>query len=130
MPTDLHIKSDGVEIGFTSPIDDASAKDPQNYDIEQWNYIYSSDYGSPEMSVENPKQKGHDPVDLDSVTVAPDHKSVFLKIADLKPVMQMKIHMKIKAADGTVMDYAIYNTIQKIPGKSTPAPVAAHASTK
>lgn len=118
MPTDLHIKSDGVEIGFTSPIDDASAKDPQNYDIEQWNYIYSSDYGSPEMSVENPKQKGHDPVDIDSVTVAPDHKSVFLKIADLKPVMQMKIHMKIKAADASPMDYAIYNTIQKIPGQS------------
>ncbi|HZZ41498.1 MAG TPA: DUF6797 domain-containing protein [Tepidisphaeraceae bacterium] len=118
MPTELHIKSDGIEIGFTSPLDDATSKDAQNYDIEQWNYIWSSDYGSPEMSVENPKQKGHDPVDVDAVTVSPDHKTVFLKVAGLKPVMQMKIHMKIKGADGAGVEYSIYNTIEKVPGQT------------
>lgn len=124
MPTDLHIKKDGIELTFTTPLDDATAKDSQNYDIEQWNYIWSSDYGSPEMSVENPKVKGHDPVDIDAVTVSPDHKTIFLKVADLKPVMQMKIRMKIKAADGSPVDYAIYNTIEKVPGQSAKTNVA------
>lgn len=124
MPTDLHVKKDGIELTFTSPIDESTAKDSQNYDIEQWNYLWTSDYGSPEMSVENPKQKGHDPVDIDSVTVSPDHKTVFLKVAGLKPVMQMKIQMKIKAADGAPVDYAIYNTIQKVPGQAAKTNVA------
>ena len=105
-------------------LDESTAKDSQNYDIEQWNYIWSSDYGSPEMSVENPKVKGHDPVDIDAVTVSPDHKTIFLKVAGLKPVMQMKIQMKIKAADGSPVDYAIYNTVQKVPGQPAKTNVA------
>jgi hypothetical protein len=124
MPTGLHVKPDGIEIAFTAPLDDTSAKDVQNYDVEQWNYVWSSDYGSPEMSVENPKVKGRDPVDVDSITVAPDRKTVFLKIEGLQPVMQMKIQMKIKAADGSPVDYAIVNTIQKIPGQAAKTNVA------
>jgi hypothetical protein len=124
MPTELHVKGDGIEIAFTSPLDESSAKDAQNWDIEQWNYVWSSDYGSPEMSVETPKQKGHDPVDVDAVTVSSDRKTVFLKVAGLKPVMQMKIQMKVKAADGSAVDYAIYNTVQKVPGKAAKTNVA------
>jgi hypothetical protein len=132
MPTELHVKADGIEITFTSPVDESTAKDVQNYDLEQWNYLWTSDYGSPEMSVEKPKEKGHDPVDVDAVTVSADKKTIFLKVEDLKPVMQMKIHMKIKAADGSPVDYAIYNTIQKVAGKSAGGghPVAAGASAK
>jgi hypothetical protein len=84
------------------------------------------------MSVENPNDNGLDPVDVDAVTVSADKKTFFLKVADIKPVMQMKIHMKIKAADGSPLDYAIYNTIQKVAGKSADGnhPVAAGASVK
>jgi len=30
----------------------------------------------------------------------------------------MKVHMKLKGEDGTPMNYSIYNTINKVPGKS------------
>jgi hypothetical protein len=124
MPADMHVKADGIEVAFTQPVDASIAKDVENYNVEQWNYIWSSDYGSPEMSVENPKAKGHDPVDVESVTVSEDRKTIFLKIEDLKPVMQMKIQMKLKAADGSPLDYAIINTIQKVPGKAAKTNVA------
>ncbi|MGH7177809.1 MAG: DUF6797 domain-containing protein, partial [Tepidisphaeraceae bacterium] len=114
MPTGLHVREDGIEISFTRPIDRASAADVENYSIERWNYLWSQAYGSPEFSVENPKQKGHDPMEVESATVLADGKSVFLKIDDLKPVMQQKIQFKIKAGDGASMDYSIYHTINKL----------------
>jgi hypothetical protein len=135
MPTDLHVEPDGVTIAFTSPVDHDAATDSGNYDIEQWNYIWSNDYGSPEVSRDNPKKKGRDTVDIDSIDLSADKHSVKLKIADLKPVMQMKITMKIKAADGTPMSYEIDNTINKVPGSgrsiATPQPpMEVHAIAK
>jgi hypothetical protein len=118
MPSELHVKKDGVSITFTTPVDSRSAVDPGNWNIEQWNYHWSSDYGSAEWSVMDPKEKGHDGVDVEKVTISPDKKTVFLKLDEVIPVMQMKIQMKIKSADGNAMNYAIYNTINKVPGKT------------
>jgi hypothetical protein len=45
--------------------------------------------------------------------------------------MQMKIAMNINAADGTPMEYEIYNTINRVPGykpRPTTAPTAAAAA--
>jgi len=131
MPTELHVRKDGIEIGFTRPIDATAGADDQNYSIEQWNYLWSSNYGSPEFSVEKPNDKGHDPVEVDAVTVSPDRKSVFLKIATLKPVMQMRIQMKLKTSEGAPMEWTIYNTINEVPGKPTTNPVvSAQAAAK
>jgi len=115
MPTNFHIKHDGVEIMFSSPLDPSIAKDVQNYAVEQWNLKWSSDYGSDEYSVIDPKEKAHDPVDVEKATLSPDGKTVFLKLEEVVPVMQMKIQMKLKSASGAPMDYSIYNTINKVP---------------
>ncbi|HSV16324.1 MAG TPA: family 16 glycoside hydrolase [Tepidisphaeraceae bacterium] len=134
IPTELHVSGDSVSVVFTNPVDPESARDSGNYDVEQWNYIWSDDYGSPEVSRDDPKKKGRDTVDIDSIEIGKDNRTVRLKIADLKPVMQMKIKMKIKAADGTPLDYEIDSTINKIPGGpsiATPQPPAeAHAALK
>jgi hypothetical protein len=116
MPTELHVQKGGIAITFTNPVDPSIATDSDNYSIEQWNYIFSESYGSPDVSRDDPKKKGHDTVDIDSLTLSPDRKTLTIKIADLKPVMQMKILMKIKAADGTPMNWEVDNTINKIPG--------------
>ncbi|HXG46415.1 MAG TPA: DUF6797 domain-containing protein, partial [Methylomirabilota bacterium] len=52
-----HARKDGVELRFTGELDPAAAGDAANYAIEQWNYIYSGNYGSPDVSVADPKQK-------------------------------------------------------------------------
>lgn len=108
------MKADGIVVEFTSPLDAESAADVDNYAVEQWNYLWTGDYGSPEVSVEDPTIKERDPVEVDNVELLPDGKSVLIKITDLKPVMSMKIQYKIKAADGTAMDSAIFITINKL----------------
>ena len=116
MPAELHVRKDGLAITFTDPVDPSTATDTDNYSVEQWNYIWSDAYGSPDVSRDNPKKRGHDTVDVDSITLSPDHKTVVLKIADWKPVMQVKTVMKIKAADGTPMSWEVDSTVNKVPG--------------
>jgi hypothetical protein len=132
MPTELHIKPTGVQIAFTTPIDPKIAGDVSNYAIEQWNLHWTNDYGSAEYSLVDPKEKAHDPVEVKKATVAPDGKSVFLELDEVVPVMQMKIQMKLKSADGKPMDYAIYNTINTVPKSSggSKAPATAASARK
>jgi hypothetical protein len=117
MPTELHVLKGGLSITFTSPVDPASATDPDNYSIEQWNMIWSSAYGSPDVSRDDPKKHKHDTVDIAGITISPDHKTVVIKIDDLKPVMLMKTVMKIKAEYGSPMNWEIDNTVNIVPGQ-------------
>ena len=54
---------------------------------------------------------------------------MFLKIADLKPVMQQKIEMRLKDAEGKDVNYSIYHTINKLGAPSGGTTAAASAST-
>jgi hypothetical protein len=116
MSNELHVNHDSITIAFTQPVDPKSAGDPDSYDIEQWNYLWTKDYGSPEVHVDDPSQKGRDTVEVKSVEVSSDHRSVTLHIRDVQPVMQMQILMKIDAEDGTPMECTICNTINTVPG--------------
>ncbi len=116
MPSELHVVKGGLSITFTSPVDPETARDPDNYSVEWWNMIWSNDYGSPDVSRDNPKKKGHDAATVTSVDLSPDHKTIVIHIEDLKPVMLMKTTMKIKAADGSPMNWEVDNTINIVPG--------------
>jgi hypothetical protein len=129
MPKELHVLPHGIAITFTTPVDPASISDLGNFAVEQWNYVWSNDYGSPEMSVADPKEKGHDPVEVTGAKLSADHKTLTLTLDEVVPVMQMKIQMKVKAADGAPMEYSIYNTINKVP-KANATPTASSASAK
>ncbi|MFM8470148.1 MAG: DUF6797 domain-containing protein [Limisphaerales bacterium] len=117
MPHSLHATKDGVQITFTRALDTATAADAANWAVERWNYIYSGGYGSKEYVNTATKQEGHEKLDVKSVTVAPDKKTVFLEIPDMKPVMQMKVKFNLKAADGATVSQEIYNTIHKLAPK-------------
>ena len=117
MPHSLHVTKQGVQITFTRELDTATAADAANWAIERWNYIYSSGYGSKEYIDTATKKEGHEKLDVTSVTVAPDKKTVFLAIPDMKPVMQMKVKFNLKAADGAPVSQEIYNTIHKLAAK-------------
>ncbi len=117
-PLELHALKDGLQIKFTGELDAASATDLASYAIEQWNYIYSGNYGSPEVSVADPKVKKHDKVEVKSARLAKDKKTVLLEIPGFQPVNQMKVKMSLKAADGTEIKQEIYNTIHKLGARS------------
>ena len=54
-------------------------------------------------------------MNVESATLSPDGKTVTLKIPEIKPVMQMVITTRIKAADGTDIRQEIDNTINFVP---------------
>jgi len=126
MPNELHTTPTGMAITFTCPLDKATAEDPDNYDVQVWNYLWRSDYGSPEVSTnasatgkEKKDKPAHDTLDVKSAKLLADGKTVVLTIEGIKPVMQMKIEYKhVKAADGTDLHDVIENTIHNLPAPS------------
>lgn len=85
----------GIAITFTERLDRESAENPGNYHVEQWNYLYSQAYGSPEYQVSNPKQEGRDEVRVRSATVI-DDRTVFLEMKDVKPVNVLAVSYALK----------------------------------
>jgi hypothetical protein len=115
MPLQWHVNADGVQITFTSPLDKTSAVDPQNWAVEQWNYHWTQNYGSREWSLKNPDKEGHDSVDIKDIKLSEDGKTVSLNLAQVVPVMQMRIKMDIKAADGSAINTNVFTTINVVP---------------
>lgn len=116
MPSAIRVVSPTeVEITFTTPLDPQTAADPDSYSVEQWNYIWSKEYGSPEVSVDDPTKSQHDPAAVESVSISEDRRSVTLTIPSLRPVMTQKISLKVDSADGVEMEYDVYHTINRVP---------------
>ncbi len=115
LPVALHVKKAGIELTFSDKLDPKSAADYGNWGVEQWNYKWTANYGSPHFSVANPRKQGQDEVEVADVTLSEDGKTVFLEIDDLQPVMQMQIKYNIQAADGTELKNSVWLTINKVP---------------
>jgi len=113
-PLEVHAQKNGIRIKFSEPLDDASATSAQNYSAEEWNYKWTSGYGSPDFSAKDPKSNKHDRPEISGVQLSADKRTVFLQIPEITPADQMKIRFKIKAADGTPINQEIYNTIYKL----------------
>jgi len=119
LPTDTNVGNNEINLTFARPLDPATAEDPGSYGVEQWNYRWSKDYGSPDYSVKDPSKQGRDEVAVASAKLSPDRKTVALSIPDLRPVMQMSIRVNVDAADGTTIDHTVYLTIHHVPGAAT-----------
>lgn len=117
MPTKLRATKQGIELSFTSPLDEVAATDVANWNIEQWNYKWTGNYGSPEFKVSDPDVKGHDKVEVKSIRLSTDRKTAFLDIPTIQPVMQMKISANIKAQDGTPIKQEVWNSIWRLAEK-------------
>jgi hypothetical protein len=113
LPIELNSYPDGISLSFTQPLDPESARDRGRYQVEQWNYRYSGDYGSDHWSVREPDRQGHDRLRIDEVLLSEDGYRVFLKIPDLRPAMQTEIRYDLRADDGTRVTDAIYHTIHQ-----------------
>ena len=76
-------------VTFTDPLDEETAADPDSWSALQWNYKWSSEYGSRHWSVKEPDKQGHDTLGVKSAKLSEDGRSVFLEIPDLRPVMRL-----------------------------------------
>jgi hypothetical protein len=114
MPIAVRVVEDGIYLGFTDKLEAGSAVDTENYAVEQWNYRWTANYGSPHFKVSNPRAQGQDEVEILDISLQPDGKTIFLEIEDLKPVMQMQITYNIKGASGLPIKGDVWMTINKV----------------
>ena len=112
---EMKVAKDAIALTFTEPLDREIAEDADSYAVQRWNYLWSEKYGSPDVSVADPKKKGRDPVDVKSAKLSVDGRTVTLEIPGLKPVMQMGIKARLKAADGGAVSFELYSTINQVP---------------
>ena len=125
MPLELNVVKNGILITFTNALDATSAVDEQNWAIDQWNYQWTSNYGSKLYSPKDPAREvgdkkqgnfGGDPVPIKGIKLL-DKRSILLEIDNIKPVMQSRIRFNIKAEDKTVIKQEIFHTINRVPAK-------------
>jgi cytochrome c len=73
----VRAKSNGVEIEMTEPLKEGVGTQAADYNVMQWWYKPTADYGGPKLDEEHLK--------IQSVTVSADRKKVFLQLAGMKP---------------------------------------------
>jgi hypothetical protein len=71
--------------------------------------------------VSDPQKQGRDTLTITSAKLAPDGRSVFLAIPDLRPAMQMQLRYNVNTAAGQVVTGEIDHTINQLgPALETP----------
>lgn len=91
------------------------ANDPASFGVQQWNYRWTQDYGSPDVSVADPAKAGRDDVPVPAATLRPDGRTVFLAIPGLRPVMQMSVRYDLDTEEGATLTDTLYLTIHRVP---------------
>lgn len=84
----VRAKSNGVEIEFTEPLKEGVGETATDYQIRQWWFKPTGDYGGPKMDEENLAVK--------SVKVSADRKKATLQLAGMKSKHMVYIHLNRK----------------------------------
>ncbi|MEY2725591.1 MAG: hypothetical protein RLZZ458_1458 [Planctomycetota bacterium] len=113
--------NNGLVVRFSEELDAESVK-ASNVFCQQWNYLYSAGYGSPEYSVVQPGRQGHDYVPVKSVRLLGDGRSVFVEIPQLHPVMQFHFHGQFRTRSGGTVLPDVFATIRAQRGDFTEYP--------
>ena len=113
LPVRFETRSNGLIVHFNTQLDPFFLEKDQVI-CQQWNYLFSGAYGSPEYSVVDEGRQGHDYVPVRSVHLLPGGKSVFLEIPQLHPVMQFHVHMRLRSVEGQEFTPDAYLTIYEM----------------
>lgn len=84
----VRAKSDGVEIEFTEPLKEGVGQLASDYEIRQWYFKPTGDYGGPKLDNEN--------LSVKAVKVSADRKKVSLQLAGMKSKHVVYIHLNRK----------------------------------
>lgn len=106
LPTAVKTYQNGIQLTFSEPLARSLAENPDNYFVEQWNYLWSKDYGSPDFKVSNPQEQGRDEVPVVSATLLDDDRSIFLEMPGRHPVNQITISWLLQGQESADGDQA------------------------
>lgn len=135
-PVGMNVHQNGIALTFSDKLDPATVKDLDNWTGEQWDYLWTGNYGSPEVAPgtkEAPAPKapgkdnqpigatsGHVPLPVTAATLSADGRTVFLTIKELKPVMQFSVQYKISTASGDDLNQTFIGTVNVVPNRAGP----------
>ncbi|TDE15250.1 PA14 domain-containing protein [Dyadobacter psychrotolerans] len=108
----VRAKSDGVEIEFTEPLKEGVGELASDYDIRQWWFKPTADYGGPKLDNES--------LNVKTVKVSADRKKVTLQLAGMKNKHVVYIHLNRKTitsqSGNTLWTTEAWYNMNKIPG--------------
>jgi glucose/arabinose dehydrogenase/plastocyanin len=142
LPVAVNSRKGGLELRFTEPLDPKAANDQKNYKLSQWTYPWTSQYGTRGKiySMDHPGETSADPVEIQSIQLSDDRKTVLLEIPQLRQDLVQKtlgvltdlpdmiessmglvmaIEYRLRSIDGTEMRHRIHKTIHQVAGDNT-----------
>ena len=114
LPIDYATTPGRIELTFDTALDRELAEDPESYSLEQWNYLWSSQYGSKDWSILNPKKNGRDPVLIEAAKLKQDNRTVVLTVPGLTKAMQFELKYDMDDAGGELVRGSMAGTINNL----------------
>jgi hypothetical protein len=124
LPSRFAAYEDGIELSFEAPIDPVSLSRTHAVEVEQWNYKWSSTYGSYHYSVNNAARVGHDHVEVQGKGLSSDGRRLLVRIAGLRPVDQIQVALDVATADGKPLKTKVFGTINALAKRNGAAATA------
>ncbi|MCP4795532.1 MAG: cytochrome C oxidase Cbb3, partial [Phycisphaeraceae bacterium] len=115
IPTRVHAVEDGLEIDFSRTVTTKASALADAFDLEGWNYRWSSDYGSPQLDVRT-GEPGITTFDVESVTRSADGRTLRLRIPGMTPAMQMHLDWRLQFEGIGAQSSFIHFTVHRLAG--------------
>lgn len=112
-PIGMKVYTNGIRLNFSTALDRKIAEDIDSWSAEQWNYKWSSQYGSKDWSVKDPAKQGRDEVFIKNAKLLPNGKDVFLHMEKVLPVHSMAIKYNLDTKEGKIFKGTFHLTVNK-----------------
>lgn len=111
----MSARPDGFLLTFTQPVDEATVRDPKNYQLSTYTYILQSAYGSPEVDHTTPT--------IEQIEVTGDRRQARLVVKGLQEGHVHELHLDgVRNTEGRPLLHPVaYYTMNQIPSEETAA---------
>jgi cytochrome c len=96
----VRAKSNGVEIEMTEPIAEEFGNAVSDYQVQQWYYLPTKDYGGPKMDAKT--------LPIQSLNISEDRKKIFLELKGMEP--NHVVYVRLKGIFQSVNNKSLWTT--------------------
>lgn len=96
----VRAKSNGMEIEMTEPIADEFGNAMSDYEVQQWYYLPTQDYGGPKMNLKT--------LPIQSLNISEDRKKIFLELKGMEP--GHVVYVRLKGAFQSANNKSLWTT--------------------
>src|SRR5690606_23776022 len=107
---EVSARSNGMEITLTAPISEFEKISAESFEIKQWYYQPTADYGGPKLDLKN--------LEVRSVHLSDDRRKIFLELEGMKPGHLVYLHIAqpfISQHEQSLWSTEAWYTLNQIP---------------